>query len=88
VHCKNFAIWIAALPTPELAPSGKKNQRHAGGLVEIEPVGNCDDVYGGDGNQLAVAAVHRVSQHGKFVALVLQAGGALWAMIAKVHRSE
>ena len=45
-------------------------------------------VYSGDRNQFAIAAVHRVSEHRECAALVLQAGSALLAVIAKMHGGE
>ena len=37
------------------------------------------------GNQLAVAAVDRIAEHGEFAALVLQSGEAFRAVSAKMH---
>jgi len=59
-----------------------------GSLIEVERIRNGNDVYFRDCNQLAIAAIHQVSQNREFRALVLQSGCALRAMIAEVHRSK
>src|SRR5208282_2173150 len=66
-------------------PRGEKNQRNAGGLIEIERVRDRNDVYCGHRNQLTVAAVHGVAEHGELAALILQPGNALRAMITEMH---
>ncbi len=66
-------------------PRGEKNQRNAGGLIEIERVGDRNDIHCGHRNQFAVAAVHGIAEHGELAALILQAGNALRAVITEMH---
>ncbi len=69
-------------------PGGDKNQRNAGGLIEIEPVGNGDYIHRGHRNQFTVAAIDCIAQHGELAALVLQSRNALRAAVAKIHGRE
>jgi len=69
-------------------PRGKKYQRHAGGLIEIEGVGNWNNVYRRNSDQFAIASVNPIAKDGEFAALVLQAGGTLCTAIAKMHGRE
>ena len=69
-------------------PRGQEDQRHAGGLLEVEHVGNGDDVDARNRDQLAVAAVHAVAQHVELRAEIVPPGVALLAMIAENHRRQ
>ena len=53
--------------------------------IEVERVGNGNDVHGGHGDQFAVAAIDGVAEHGELAALILQSGNALRAVIAEMH---
>src|SRR5438045_2189094 len=72
----------------EHVPSRGEHQRDAGGFVKTQRVWNRNNVYSRNRDQFAIAAIHRISKYGKFAALILQAGGTLLAMIAKMHRSK
>ena len=54
-------------------------------MIEIQPIGDGDDIHRGHGDQFTVAAVDGVAKHGKLAALILQAGNALRAVIAEKH---
>src|SRR5579864_944113 len=72
----------------EHVPCGKKNQGYARGLIEIEEVGNWNHTPGRNRDQLAIAAIYGVAEHGEFAALILQAGTAFRTAIAKMHGRE
>ena len=68
---------------------GRSTHRtRASGLIEVETVGNGDDVYRRYCNEFAVAAVNLIAQYGELAALILQTGNALRAVIARKHGSE
>src|ERR1700680_1775896 len=69
-------------------PGGKKHQRHAGGLVEVQDLRKWDDIHGWHGNQLAIPAIHAVAEHRELRALVLKSGNALRAVIAEMRPRE
>src|SRR5437763_151490 len=58
--------------TDQHVPGGHEDEWDASGLVEVERVGDGDDIGGGYGNQLAVPAIDRIAQHGKFTTVILQ----------------
>ncbi len=66
-------------------PCSHEHQRNAGGLIEIERVWNGNYAGGRGGNQLTVAAVDAIAEHGELAALVLHSGEALRAVSAEVH---
>src|SRR5208282_21865 len=66
-------------------PRGDKHQWNAGSLVEIERIGDRNNIYGGYRQQLAIAAIDAVAEHGVLAALVLQSGNTLGATIAEKH---
>src|SRR6202166_2122588 len=66
-------------------PGSHEYQRHAGRLIEIERVGDRNDVDSGRRKQFAVAAVHAIADYGEIAALILQSGNALRAVIAEMH---
>ena len=69
-------------------PRCDEDKGHAGGLNEIERIGNWNHAGCGNGDQFAIAAIHAIPQHGKFAALVLQARDTLRTMSAEVHGSD
>jgi hypothetical protein len=69
-------------------PRGHEHERDAGRLIEIEPGGNGNHAGGGHGDQLAVAAIDAIAEHGELAALVLNSRDALYAVSAKVHGSD
>ena len=66
-------------------PRCDEDQGDAGGLVEIERIGDRDHVGAGHGDQFAVAAVDRIAEDGELAALILQSGKAFRAVSAKVN---
>src|ERR1700688_3183125 len=82
---KNSLTGADSGPSRKHVPRGDKYQRHAGRLIEIERVGNRNDVDSGRGKQFAVAAIHAIAQDGKIPALILQSGNALRTVIAEMH---
>ena len=65
--------------TSQHVPGGEENKRNAGGVDEVERVGDGNDVDARDGDQLAVAAVDGIAQHGELRTEVVMAGDALLA---------
>jgi hypothetical protein len=57
-------------------PGGEEHQGHAGGLLEVERIGNWNDVDSRDRHEFTIAAIHSVAQNREFAALVLQSGHA------------
>jgi len=69
-------------------PRSKEHERHAGGVHEVERVGDGDHVDLGYSNQLTVAAVDGIAQHGELRAEIVMAAHAPLAVIAEDHRGE
>ena len=69
-------------------PGRKEHQRHTGGLVEIQVVGNWYHTHGGRCHQFAVSTIDEIASHGEFGALVLKPGNAFRTMIAEMHRRQ
>ena len=65
-----------------------EHQRHAGGLVEVQAIGNRNHIHCGHGDQLTISAIDAIAQDGEFRTQVLKSGDALGALIAEVHRRE
>jgi hypothetical protein len=57
-------------------------------LIEIERIGDRNNVRRRNGGQLAVAAVYGIAKHGELAALVLHSGEAFHAVSAEVHRGD
>ena len=66
-------------------PGSEKYQRKAGGLDEIQIVGDRNYIHRRDGDQFTITAVDGIAERGEFGALILQSGGALGTVIAEVH---
>ena len=69
----------------EHVPGGDEDQWNAGSFIEVERVGDRNNIDGGHGKQFAVAAIDGVAEDGELAALILQSGDTFCAVIAEMH---